>query len=172
MATTKVWLGIANEGVAELRFTSKLASMKGNLSKGDIKNGFVVVDTVDGGGRNVVVGVVLVVIVAAVVVLFVVVDIIVGSVDVVLTVVDGWVVGTLLVAFLFGVAVLVRLPVPVRFVDLSELASTFVPFIRSEVPFVVAAPAAVFTAIREALPRFVAIAVGVLVVFAGLEVGL
>lgn len=171
MATTKVWLGIANEGVAELRFTSKLASMKGNLSKGDIKNGFVVVDTVDGGGRNVVVGVVLVVvIVAAVVVLFVVVDIVVGSVDVVLWVVV--VVGTLLVAFLFGVAVLVRLPVPVRFVDLSELASTFVPFIRSEVPFVVAAPAGVFAAIREALPRFVAIAVGVLVVFAGLEVGL
>lgn len=170
MATTKVWLGIANEGVAELRFTSKLASMKGNLSKGDIKNGFVVVDTVDGGGRNVVVDVVLVVIVAAVVVLFVVVDIVVGSVDVVLWVVV--VVGTLLVAFLFGVAVLVRLPVPVRFVDLSELASTFVPFIRSEVPFVVAAPAAVFTAIREALPRFVAVAVGVLGGFAGLEVGL
>lgn len=168
MATTKVWLGIANEGVAELRFTSKLASMKGNLSKGDIKNGFVVVDTVDGGGRNVVV--VLVVIVAAVVVLFVVVDIVVGSVNVVLWVVV--VVGTLLVAFLFGVAVLVRLPAPVRFVDLSELASTFVPFIRSEVPFVVAAPAAVLTAIREALPRFVAIAVGVLVGFAGLEVGL
>lgn len=145
--------------------------MKGNLSKGDIKNGFVVVDTVDGGGRNVVVGVVLVVvIVAAVVVLFVVVDIVVGSVDVVLWVVV--VVGTLLVAFLFGVAVLVRLPVPVRFVDLSELASTFVPFILSEVPFVVAAPAAVFTAIREALPRFVAVAVGVLGGFAGLEVGL
>lgn len=132
MATKKVWLGIANEGVAELRFTSKLASMKGNLSKGDIKNGFVVVVVVVvgvvAGGGFVCMDVLLV---AAVVVVFVA-DEFGNGVSAVVVVVVAGVVVVPIVTFVVGFLGLLppTVTAPVRFVFLPEDGSIFVPFNR------------------------------------------